>query len=266
MTRYNLIGRIALAVGLGVVATTALATGEIRDTFLSHYKISESSPLGKAGCNVCHVSDADPTFNPFGKDVKDALTAAHKDVPDAALFESIEAKDSDGDGTSNKDEIAANTLPGDAKSGAKAGAPPPKAPEKPLIPKNGFHPAIVHFPIALFIAGLLLDFLGMVRKDKTLLYAGWYNIIFAAVTSFAGVASGLLAMTLKKLTFQGLMMNHILYAGGATVAMCILVGMRVHRHEEMSRPARVVYYILATSAFLAISYAGHLGGTLVYGE
>lgn len=266
MNRIQLIGKLALGALLCAAASMATATGDIRAAFLSNYKLSEDSPLGKVGCNLCHVSDSDPTFNPFGKDVKAALTAAHKDAPDAAVFAAIEEKDSDGDGTLNKDEIAKGTLPGDAKSGAKPGAPPPKPEEKSMIPKNGFHPAIVHFPIALFIAGLLLDFLGMARKDQTLLFAGWYNILFAAVTSFAGVASGLLAMTLKKIPAQGLMLNHIMYAGGATVIMCILVGMRAHRHERMSAGMRVIYYILAAAAFLAISYAGHLGGTLVYGE
>jgi len=266
MNRTRSAKRLLIPALIAVMAPSAWATLDIREAFLSNYKIPPNSPVASLGCKLCHVSEDDPTFNPYGKDLKEALTASKKDIPDAAVFAAIEAKDSDGDGTLDMDEIKAGTFPGDPKSGAKAGAPPPKAPEKPLIPKNGFHPAIVHFPIGLFIAGLVLDFLGMVRKDKTLLQAGWYNIIFAALTAFAGIGSGLLAMFMKKLQPQGLMLNHILYASGATLIMCVLVGMRVHRHEKMSAGSRTIYYVLAAVAFVAISYAGHLGGTLVYGE
>jgi uncharacterized membrane protein len=48
--------------------------------------------------------------------------------------------------------------------------------------------------------------------------------------------------------------------------MWIMVAMRVHRHEKMQIPLRVVYYALALAAFLIISYTGHLGGAFVYGE
>lgn len=141
----------------------------------------------------------------------------------------------------------------------------PKPPSR-LIPKNGFHPAVVHFPIALFIGGLLLDTLGLVMRKRELLFAGWYNLVLAAVSAVGGVITGYLAVTLMKLPFRGLIQEHFLYAIIGSFVMWMMVAMRVHRHEEMNLFARSVYYMLAIAGLALISYAGHVGGVLVYRE
>ena len=88
----------------------------------------------------------------------------------------------------------------------------------------------------------------------------------AAVTSLVAVGSGLLAMTMMKLPYKGLIYQHLLLACSVTVIMWIMVTLRVQKHENMNIPIRVVYYLLAASAFLIISWTGHLGGQFVYGE
>ncbi|MBS1722895.1 MAG: hypothetical protein JSS66_08080 [Armatimonadetes bacterium] len=257
---------------IALASSVASASGVYLDTFLSHYKIKDGSALAEKSCGICHVSDSDFKFNPFGKDVKKAMTDRNAEEVDAALLVSIENLDSDGDGTPNGKEIAAGTAPGDPSSGGAPGTKPAAAATEeakkpaPFPPKNGFHPAIVHFPIALFIGGLVLDFLGMLRKDKTLLQAGWYCILMAAVTSLGGIASGVLAMGLQKLPYRGLIFTHLTMAVASSVIIWIMVAMRVHRHEKMNVPMRFLYYVLAAATFVLISWAGHLGGVFVYGE
>lgn len=256
--------KVVLATALIVVGLPATAEPEFLDTFMAHYKLSADSPLGKQTCGICHVSDSDFGFNPYGKAIKEELkTSGAKSVTEAVLVK-VDAMDSNGDGTPNGAEIAAGKNPG--APSANAGAAPPKEEKSEFPPKNGFHPAIVHFPIALFLAALLLDFIGLIRKDTHFLFAGWYNMILAAASSLAGVASGILAMSLSGFPFKGTMREHILYAATATVAMWIMVAMRVHRHEKMNLVARVIYYALAVVGMLAISWAGHVGGVLVYGD
>lgn len=256
--------RAVTTVALSCIAATAMSTGDYLDAFLTHYKISDSSAIGKASCGACHVSDSDFDLNAYGKDMAKALTDSGKSELDAELFASLESLDSDADGTTNGAEIVAGTEPGKAEGGQPA---PPKAKKKPHFPpKNAYHPAIVHFPIALFIAGLILDFFGMLRKDKALLLAGWLNLVMAAVTALGGILSGVAATTLMKLPYRGLIFDHLLYAVGSSVLMWVMVAMRLHRHEKMNVGARVAYYVLATACFLTISWAGHLGGVLVYGE
>jgi uncharacterized membrane protein len=264
--------RTLLALAILGSATAVHATGEYLDSFTTHYKLAANSKFAEKSCGVCHVSDSDFAFNAYGKDMKKGLTDSGKSELDAAFLVSLETLDSDGDGTDNGKEIGAGTFPGDPTSGATAGAnasPSPAPAEKKKAafpPKNGYHPAIVHFPIALFIAGLILDFIGMIRQDKTLLLAGWYNIVLAAITSLGGILSGVFAMALMKLPYRGLIFEHMLYAAGSTVAIWIMVGMRLHRHEKMNLPARLVYYLLAAGCLFTISWAGHLGGVFVYGE
>lgn len=263
--------RRILAVALGMaIAGVSQGNGEIMDAFMTHYKIAEESKISEQSCALCHVSDEDFDFNAYGQ----ALAGWHEANPDAtvgtAALDAVAQDDSDGDGASNADEIQADAAPGNPAIGGTGAAPPPQPvaeKKKPAFPpKNGFHPALVHFPIALFIAGLLLDLVGLIRKDKTMLLAGWYNIVLAALSAFGGIATGLLAMSLMKLPFRGLLYDHMLYAIGSTVAMWVMVAMRVHRHEEMRIGMRLVYYVLAVGCFLSISWAGHLGGVFVYGE
>lgn len=262
---------LAIAMALGVV-TTASATGEYLDTFITHYKVAESAKLAEKSCGACHVSDSDFDFNAYGKAMAQEMVARNADTLSIAMLEHLEPLDSDGDGTPNGAEIAADTSPGDPSEGgtgeAVAGAESPVGAKKEASfpPKNAFHPAIVHFPIALFVVGLLLDFVGMVRGIKSMLIAGWYNIVLGAVSSLAGIATGVWAMGLLKLPYRGLIFDHLKYAIVATVCMWLMVAMRVHRHEKMQLGARLIYYALATACLLSISWAGHLGGVFVYGE
>ena len=263
--------RWILVVLISGLASFALASGEFLETFKSYYHIKDDSPLAEKSCGICHISDSDFAFNPYGKDVKKAMTDSGSKEVTGELLASIEGLDSDGDGTPNGREIAAGTFPGDPLSGGAPGAHAPVVVETAkkkasFPPKNGFHPAIVHFPIALFIGALDLDLIGMIRKDSHFMLSGWYCLVMAAITSFGGIASGVLAMIMQKLPYRGLIFTHLVLAIISTVLMWVMVELRVHRHEKMHLPARLTYYLLAASCFVLISYAGHLGGAFVYGE
>jgi uncharacterized membrane protein len=148
-----------------------------------------------------------------------------------------------------------------------ASAQPPAAEEqKPVVPKNAYHPAIVHFPIALFIAGLLLDFAGIVGRRESLLLAGWYNLILAALSSVTAIITGIGAMLFQKLPFSGLIPQHMLSAVVGALVMWMMVALRVRQHSAMTKPVRVLYFVLAVAGLALISYSGHLGGQYVYGE
>lgn len=263
MTRHFFLLLLSL-----VSVNISLATGDFYDAFIAHYKVADSSPLVEKSCGLCHVSDSDFAFNPYGEAVKAKMKELGKESVDDEVLAALDADDSDKDGTPNAAEIAANTFPGDPTSGAKPGTkvePTKPKRDEGVIPKNAFHPAVVHFPIALFIAGLLLDALGALTKHRTMLLAGWYNLIFAAVSAFGGIATGLMVMTFKGFPLTGKVQEHFLLAIISTILMWVLVAMRIHRHEKMNIPLRVVYYVVAFAALFLISWAGHVGGDLVGG-
>jgi uncharacterized membrane protein len=256
------------------LAVPAFAKSEFLDVLTETYK-PYADKLTERSCANCHVSLSDYTLNSFGKQIRSELAAANTKELTAAILKKVEPLDADQDGTSNIDEIKAGTDPADPKSGGKPGFKPSAAPApeqapapkpKPLVPKNAFHPAIVHFPIALFIAGLFLDFLGMWRKHKTMLLAGWYNLLLGAISTLASILSGLTAMLRMHLPFSGLIFQHLLLACIGTVIMWLMVALRYNRHEKMNTTLRIVYYVLAVTGVVLIAYSAHLGGAFVYGE
>lgn len=260
------ISKAAGTLAILAFSSLALAEPEFLDTFKSHFKIQDSSPIGKKSCGICHISEDDYGFNKFGNDVKKEMFAVSAKDLTAAVLDKVAKEDSVGDGVTNGDRIAAGTPPAEGKPKEAAAAAAPTEEAKSPIPKNGFHPAIVHFPIALFLGALFLDFIGLVRKDKNFLYAGWYNPVLASISAVGALGSGWLAMSLSKFPMRGTIRTHLLLAIGCTVAMFIMVALRVHKHDKMQPLARVIYYVLAIGAMLAISWAGHLGGVVVYHE
>ena len=259
--------RIVFAFVLMGLSVSAFAKSEFLDLFMSTYKISDSSPVGQKACLICHQTEDDYTkMTMYGRDLKKGLADAGTNALNADILKTVGAMDSNGSGKTNEQKILAGTSPGEPGP-ADAKAPPP-APKKPksLIPMNFFHPAVVHFPIGLFIAGLILDGLGLFFKKPNLLIAGWYNVMFAAISSIGGVFTGFGAMYIQKIPFKGLIFQHMGLALTSAFLMMMMVTLRVHRHDKMHLPTRIVYFGLAIVCFVLISYAGHLGGAFVYGE
>lgn len=97
-----LLSAVLSAIGFAVLSPPAQSTPEHLSAFNTKYG-TEGSKLDS--CLTCHQSQAASAdnLNPYGTD----FAGAHYD------FGAIEAKDSDGDGVTNIDEIKKGTFPGD---------------------------------------------------------------------------------------------------------------------------------------------------------
>src|SRR5258708_4926144 len=62
-----------------------------------------------------------------------------------------------------------------------------------LLAKHAQHVALIHFPIAMFIAAVAFDYLGQWTKNRTLAAAAYFNLLLAAISTVPVVASGLVA-------------------------------------------------------------------------
>ena len=62
-----------------------------------------------------------------------------------------------------------------------------------LFAKHAQHVVLIHFPIALFIIGVLFDFLAQWRKQLLLAAAAYYNLLVAAIATIPVVVTGILA-------------------------------------------------------------------------
>ena len=165
-----------------LVSIRADALPQFADLFKKTYTIKPSGTVAAAvtKCTLCHVAAGPPKLNLYGASVKAALTAASAGQNlTPAILHTLDAQDADGDGATNADEIAADTLPGDPNSkpasfainnkglgpksvlsGVSSGdetASKPLAEEIRglLLPKHAQHPLVVHFPIALFFISVL---------------------------------------------------------------------------------------------------------------
>jgi uncharacterized membrane protein len=242
-----------VVVGLG--ACSAMATPEFLAEFKKHYAVRAGSELDKARCMVCHTTP--PARNPFGKDVAKVIDANFELT--AAALQGIEAKDSDGDGVSNGYEIKADTRPGDPNSKPQT-AEKPQASGGELIPSHSFHPAFVHFPIALFIFGVALEFLALARKEPTIRSAARWCLIGGSWALAVAIPSGLIA------TFRlgyGIAPTspafvHLLMGLGSAVLM---IATCAYGKQNDNPTYRVLLVVTAA----LVGATGHFGGNLVFG-
>ncbi|MCO5297179.1 MAG: hypothetical protein M9921_10010 [Fimbriimonadaceae bacterium] len=266
--------RVFLTIALLAAFGQVHARPKFLALFVEHYKVSADSATGAAACRICHTTP--PQHNSYGLDLKAALRANNTRELTVAMLASIESKDSDQDGWLNGDEIRQGTLPGDPESHPETPpwdppadsttvAPPTPAPRAtpsappPLIPPHSFHPALVHFPIALFLFGALLDALGAGRRNPTLRQAGFWNMVGGSLATAVVVPTGLAAFLRLGFSFDFVRV-HVTLALAATATMAGVVLWR--RRGPLS--SRGYWLLLALASFL-VGATGHFGSAMVFG-
>jgi uncharacterized membrane protein len=249
----NIVRLVMIGLGLSL-CVAAHATPD----FLKEFKVVY--PGSNATCKTCHTEP--PKRNDFGKAVGAALDETGEQALTKKLLETIEKKDSDGDGFSNIDEINAGTLPGDPKSKpapkteTTASNEPTKPASSELIPKHSFHPAIVHFPIALLAIAAWLELLSKRKKGDHILHkASEINLAIGLVTAIGGVITGVAAWLRLGYAIEGDLLIHLLIASTS-----ILVG--IGAYYQRSKPNYLILILISGVLVLA---AAHFGGNMVYG-
>jgi len=229
------------------------AKPEFLVAFEDHYKPAAGSPADAAKCRNCHTSP--PDHNAYGKAVLQVMHDQKKEAPDADVFAAVEKMKGD-DGQTFGSEMASRL----GKASATTTAPTTQPVTPQLFPAHSYHPTIVHFPIALFLFGAFLEFIGKYRKAEGLRSAAWPCLLVGALTSIPTVALGFTAAIRLGYGLAGKAQTHMLFALTATTCMLALVAVR--RKGPLDTLA---YWIaLAVGAGL-VGLTGHLGGTLVFG-
>src|ERR1700685_3749884 len=87
-----------------------------------------------------------------------------------------------------------------------------------LMEKHAQHVVLIHFPIALFIAGVALDFTAQWTKRETLRFAAYTNLLLAAVMVLPAVATGLVAWqwALEGHRVRGILRLHMVFGLAST--------------------------------------------------
>ena len=133
-----------------------------------------------------------------------------------------------------------------------------------LLAKHAQHVVLIHFPIALFSAGVGLDLFSRGDRSSRLAAAAYLNLSLAAVTVLPAVLTGVLAwqFVLEGKSLRGLLLLHLI---AAAVAALLVVGSwwvhwRTHKAQDSPLPRyRILIELLGVAA---IALAAHLGGFL----
>jgi uncharacterized membrane protein len=133
-----------------------------------------------------------------------------------------------------------------------------------MMEKHAQHVVLIHFPIALFIAGVGLDFVAQWTKRPALGFAAYVNLLLAALMVVPAVATGLVAWqwALEGHRIKGILLLHMAFALAAAATIWIVwwIHFRARRGGGMKLPNYRLVLEFVGVALLAI--AGHLGGFL----
>lgn len=132
-----------------------------------------------------------------------------------------------------------------------------------LLAKHAQHVVLIHFPIALFIAGVGFDLVAQSTKLRGLAEAAYFNMLAAAFSTLPVLGTGILAwqFQLEGQKLKGILLLHLGLACTST-AMIWLVGwvhFRGRRRGDALPSYRMFLELLAVGV---LTLTGHLGGFL----
>ena len=133
-----------------------------------------------------------------------------------------------------------------------------------LLAKHAQHVVLIHFPIALFISGVVFDLLSRGKRLSQLASAAYLNLCVAAVTVIPTVVTGVLAwqFALEGEKLKGLLLLHFVAAtfAGLLVVASWWIHWRARKSDTLALPRyRIPIELLGV---IVITLTAHLGGFL----
>jgi uncharacterized membrane protein len=133
-----------------------------------------------------------------------------------------------------------------------------------VFAKHAQHVVLIHFPIALFIIGVLFDFLAQWKKQPILAAAAYYNLLVAAIATIPVVITGIVAWQweLEGQKLKGILLMHLVM--GCTSTVLIWAVWFIHRRTRPNQEETLPGYRLPIEvvAVFIVALTGHLGGFL----
>jgi uncharacterized membrane protein len=133
-----------------------------------------------------------------------------------------------------------------------------------LLAKHAQHVVLIHFPIALFIIGVLFDFLGQWKKQRLLAAAAYFNLFVAALATIPVLITGILAWqwALEGQRLKGILLMHLVL--GWLSSLLIWLVWFIHMRTQRKPGAVLPGYRLPIEAVavVIVSLTAHLGGFL----
>jgi uncharacterized membrane protein len=132
-----------------------------------------------------------------------------------------------------------------------------------FLAKHAQHVVLIHFPIALFISGVVFDLMANRTKRRALADAAYYNLLFAAISTLPVIVTGILAwqFQLEGQRLKGILLFHLVLGGVSSVMIWLVWWLHFRaRQRRGGLPQNRLALELVGVAIIALT--GHLGGFL----
>ncbi len=137
----------------------------------------------------------------------------------------------------------------------------PFDPRTILLARHAQHVVLIHFPVALFVSGVVLDLLSRGKIVSRFATAAYINLTIAALTVVPAAATGLLAwqFVLDGRRLKGLLLLH--FAGGVASTVLILASWWVQRRSRKSTSELLPGYrlLIELLGVVVLGLTAHLG-------
>jgi len=139
----------------------------------------------------------------------------------------------------------------------------PFDPKTVFLAKHAQHVALIHFPIGLFIAGVMFDLIALRSKRRGIQDAAYYNLLVAAISTLPVLATGTLAwqFQLEGQKLKGILLLHLVLAcvSSAMIWLVWFVHFRARKRTVFLPAYRLPVELLGVAL---VALTGHLGGFL----
>jgi uncharacterized membrane protein len=133
-----------------------------------------------------------------------------------------------------------------------------------LLAKHAQHVVLIHFPIALFIAGVAFDFLAQWTKQRVLAAAAYCNLLAAAVTTAPVLITGVLAWQwqLEGQRLKGILLMHLILGCASSLLIWIVCFVHVRTQRKLGGALPGYRLPMEAVGVALVTLTGHLGGFL----
>ena len=133
-----------------------------------------------------------------------------------------------------------------------------------VFAKHAQHVVLIHFPIALFIIGVLFDFLAQWKRQRLLAAAAYYNLLVAAIVTIPVVVTGILAWQweLEGQRLKGILLMHLVMGCLSTVLICLVWFIHARTRRKQLEVLPGYRLPIEAVAVVIVALTGHLGGFL----
>lgn len=133
-----------------------------------------------------------------------------------------------------------------------------------FLAKHAQHVVLIHFPIALFVTGVVFDFVACRTKNRAIAAAAYYNLFAAALSTAPVALTGVLAWqwALDGEKLKGVLLLHLVLACASSALICVVAWLHFRANRKHGPLLPTYRLAIEVVALMLVLLTAHLGGFL----